>query len=179
MSEETTTDIVSEETVEARTPEARTPEDKPIKPTETVEFWKAMSRKNEKAAKELEELRAAQLSKEELAAKEAADAKAEAAQAKAEALRWRIAAKHGITDEDAELFLTATDEDTLTRQAERLKDRTPQIPPKGNVIPSVGKQPAQPPSLADQIAAAESSGDYNTSLALKAQQIADLARNTR
>lgn len=37
------------------------------------------------------------------------------------ALRWRIAAKNGISDEDAETFLTGTDEASLTRQAERLK----------------------------------------------------------
>src|SRR5690606_41900468 len=34
------------------------------------------------------------------------------------ALRSRIQAKHGISDEDAALFLTATDEATLTKQAE-------------------------------------------------------------
>ncbi|HIT76296.1 MAG TPA: hypothetical protein IAA98_11985, partial [Candidatus Avipropionibacterium avicola] len=38
-------------------------------------------------------------------------------------LRWRVAAKHGISDEDAELFLTGKDEDALTRQAQRLADR--------------------------------------------------------
>src|SRR5690625_2039339 len=41
--------------------------------------------------------------------------------ATAETLRYRIATEHGITAEDAETFLTATDEDGLTRQAERLK----------------------------------------------------------
>lgn len=50
----------------------------------------------------------------------AADAQKVAAQAQAEALRWRIAAKHGISDDDAETFLTGSDEATLTRQAERL-----------------------------------------------------------
>lgn len=40
--------------------------------------------------------------------------------ARSEALRWRIAAKHGISDEDAETFLTGSDEDSLTKQAERL-----------------------------------------------------------
>ena len=44
----------------------------------------------------------------------------EAAAAKAEALRWRIAAKHGISDEDAETFLTGSDEESLTKQAQRL-----------------------------------------------------------
>jgi hypothetical protein len=54
----------------------------------------------------------------------AKDAEAAAAKATTEALRWRVAAKHGVTDDDAELFLTGSDEDTLTRQAERLAART-------------------------------------------------------
>lgn len=51
--------------------------------------------------------------------------KAEEAAAKAqlEALRFRVATKHGISDEDAELFLTGTDEKALTAQAERLAER--------------------------------------------------------
>lgn len=65
----------------------------------------------------------AKLSDTERAKAEAAQFRAEAEQARAEALRFRIATKHGITDEDAELFLTATDEETLTRQAERLSGR--------------------------------------------------------
>lgn len=56
-----------------------------------------------------------------------ADAKAAAEQerdaARAEALRLRVATKHGISDEDADLFLTGTDEETLLRQAQRLSDR--------------------------------------------------------
>lgn len=170
---ENTEEVVTE----TRTPEARTPEGKPApKPTETVEFWKAMSRKNEKAAKELEELKSAQLSREERASKEAEDAKAEAAAAKADAIRWRVAAAHGIPAEDAELFLTGADEETLTLQAERLIARTPQLS-KGTHVPGVGQQPAKPPSLNEQIAAAEAEHDFGTALRLKSQLIADLARN--
>lgn len=43
--------------------------------------------------------------------------------AKAEALRLRIAVTHNISLEDADLFLTGTDEETLTAQAKRLSDR--------------------------------------------------------
>ena len=43
--------------------------------------------------------------------------------AKAEALRLRIAVTHGISLDDADLFLTGTDEETLTAQAKRLSDR--------------------------------------------------------
>lgn len=56
----------------------------------------------------------------EKAQREATEAAQRESAATAEALRWRIAAKHGITDEDAETFLTGTDEATLTRQAKRL-----------------------------------------------------------
>lgn len=72
----------------------------------------------------LDEIEAAKLSDLEKAQKQATEAAAEAEKARAEVLRYRIAAKHGITDEDAELFLTGSDEETLARQAERLAART-------------------------------------------------------
>lgn len=82
---------------------------------------RAAAEREAKALKaRLDEIEKEKLSKEEKAAREAADAKAEAEQARQEAMRWRIAARYGISDEDAELFLTGSDEDTLTRQAERL-----------------------------------------------------------
>ena len=68
--------------------------------------------------KAFETERLSDLEKAQAAAKEWQE-KAQAATA--ESLRYRIATKHGISDEDAETFLTATDEDGLTKQAERLK----------------------------------------------------------
>lgn len=133
----------------------------------------------EKSAKALQarlsELEAEKLSKEERAVKEAQEAAERAARAESEALRWRIAAKHGITDEDAELFLTATDADTLTRQAERFKELSHK-PSKGTHVPGVGNQPTTPASLADQIAAAEQAGDFKLAMSLKTAQLAELAR---
>lgn len=86
----------------------------------------------EKAAaslqKQLDEIAAANLSDLERAQKEAADFKAAAERASAEALRFRVAAQHAISQEDADLFLTGTDEDTLQRQAARLVERTPTSP---------------------------------------------------
>ena len=92
--------------------------------------------------KQLDEIAAANLSDLERAQKDATDAQAAAAKAQAEALRFRVAAKNSISDEDAELFLTGTDEETLTRQAARLVERgtTPSTPkPDGS---QGGKPPA-------------------------------------
>jgi hypothetical protein len=69
---------------------------------------------------QLDEIRKSQMSDIEKAQATATEYQQAAEQARAEALRWRIAAKHGISDEDAETFLTGADEATLTRQAERL-----------------------------------------------------------
>lgn len=173
MSDEDTT------TAETATETAEPPEATP-KPTETVEFWKQKAREQEKKAKEnvaarleLDELKKANLSNEEKLAAELGEVAQRAARAEAEALRWRIAAKHGISDEDAELFLTGSDEETLARQAERFKELAVK-PSKGTVVPGVGNQPNAPASIADQIQVAEQSGDFNLALRLKAQQLADL-----
>lgn len=136
----------------------------------------------EKQAKQLKDrldaIEAEKLSEQERAVKAAEDARSEAEAAKAEAIRWRIAARHGLSDEDAELFLTATDEETLNRQAERLKERTPQ-PAKGAHVPNLGQQPEQPPNLDEQIRMAEASGDTQTAMSLKTLKLAELARQSR
>ena len=69
---------------------------------------------------QLEQIQQAQMSDLEKAQAQARSYEEAATKAQAEALRWRIAAKHGISDEDAETFLTGADEASLTRQAERL-----------------------------------------------------------
>jgi hypothetical protein len=60
------------------------------------------------------------MSEQERLAAQLADATKAAETAKAEALRFRVAAANGISQEDADIFLTGTDEDSLKRQAERL-----------------------------------------------------------
>lgn len=87
----------------------------------------ALSRANNEAkenrlkASELDKLKAEQMTALERAQAAADEASKSASQAVAEALRWRVAAKHGISADDAETFLTGTDEEALTRQAERLQ----------------------------------------------------------
>lgn len=97
----------------------------------------------EKAAAEyktkLDEIEQANLSEVERAKREAEDAKTALAKAKSEALRARIQAKHGISDEDADLFLTGSDEATLTRQAERLAQRAEDRKKTGNRAPLQGQ----------------------------------------
>lgn len=103
--------------------EEPTPEPAPVDETD----WKAEARKWEQRAKsnvaaadELTKIKDSQKSEIERATEALQAAQTERDTAKAEALRFRIASKHSITDEDAELFLTGIDEETLTRQAERL-----------------------------------------------------------
>lgn len=98
-----------------------------------------------KAAR-LEEIEAANKSEIEKALEKAATAEQRAAQAEADALRWKVAAKHGISDEDAELFLTGTDEETLTKQAERLSERVTDRKKTGNHVPREGTTPPGQPA---------------------------------
>ena len=70
----------------------------------------------------------------------------ELATTKADALRTRIASKYGISTEapkdgepsDADLFLTGTDEATLTAQAQRLAAQVADRKQHGNVAPKEG-----------------------------------------
>lgn len=131
-------------------------------PTETVEFWKQKAREQEKrakanadAARKLAEIEESTKTEQEKLAERLAEAEKAAATATAEALRFRVASKHGISDEDAELFLTGSDEETLMRQAERLAakvaaDGKPR-PPKPD--PNQGRSNDGPASTADQFAA--------------------------
>jgi hypothetical protein len=86
--------------------------------------------------KQLDDIAAANLSDLERAQKAATEAQEAAAKATHEAMCLRIAAKHGISDEDADLFLTGSDQETLERQATALVART-----------STGTQPGPRPDL--------------------------------
>jgi hypothetical protein len=72
------------------------------------------------AAERLKEIEDQQKTELEKANEMLAQLEVKAAKAETEALRYRIATKHGISDEDAEIFLTGSDEESLSKQAERL-----------------------------------------------------------
>jgi hypothetical protein len=67
-----------------------------------------------------------------------ADLQGQLSASNARALRSDIAAKHGISAEDRDLFLTGTDEDTLTAQATRLAAKETDRKKNGNVAPREG-----------------------------------------
>lgn len=95
-------------------------------------------------AQRLDEIEQANKSEQERLADELAEARSAAEQSKAEALRFRIASQHGISDEDAELFLTGSDAETLERQAGRLAERVDQRKRNNNQSPREGVNPAAP-----------------------------------
>lgn len=78
----------------------------------------------------------------EKAAARVAELEAELQSTRRESLRMKIASSHGITDaDDIDLFLTGTDEETLTRQAERLAARDADRKKHGNFVPREGSNP--------------------------------------
>ncbi len=103
--------------------------------------YRTEAKANAGAAKRLAEIEEATKSEADKAAERLAAAEREAAAAKADGLRWRIAAKFQVSDEDADLFLTGTDEETLTRQAQRLTDRDAARKKGGNHVPREGATP--------------------------------------
>jgi hypothetical protein len=87
----------------------------------------------------LDKIEAANMSDLERAQKEATEAKEAAAKATQDALRYRIAAESGITA-NAELILTASDEETMRKQAALWAERPTTTTPKPD--PSQGAQHA-------------------------------------
>lgn len=142
MSEQQTAEATAtdaEATTQAETEET--------KPTETVDFWKSKAREQEKRAKEnaeaarrLAEIEQSQKSEAEKAADRLRELETERDTALRDALRFKVASKYGIGGDDADLFLTGSDEETLTRQAERLAAREDERSKTGNHVPAEGRQ---------------------------------------
>ncbi|MFC9769276.1 hypothetical protein [Rhodococcus jostii] len=170
----TPTDAVSPPQVRAQEPPNPDPAAPPDVPAQDETDWKAEARKweqrakdNAPAVKRLAEIEEANKTEAQKQAERLAALEAENATVKAEALRYKIAAKHTVSDEDAELFLTGSDEQTLTRQAERLAAQFAPLPkPKGPHVPSEGRIP-DAPSVDQQIADATAAGNHALAIALK------------
>lgn len=139
---------------------------------------KAMQAEIDKFKAAEAEAEKAKLSDIERAQSEAKESQANAEKYQAELLKMRIAGKHGVTDEeDIELFLTGSDEETLIRQAERLAQRN-SGPNNPKPDPSAGPKGELPLTEAEKVAQAEKSGDKQAASILKAQQLGKLAQNT-
>lgn len=100
--------------------------------------YRTEAKANAKAASRLAEIEEAQKSEAQKAADALAAAQRDAETARAEAIRYRIASKFEVSEEDADLFLTGTDEETLTKQAQRLSERAADRKKAGNVVPREG-----------------------------------------
>lgn len=97
-------------------------------------------------ATKFDNIEQANQSEAEKSQKRISDLEAELAGERQGALRLRIAAAHGIADaDDVALFLTGSDEETLTRQAKRLSDRADRKS-SGNYVPREGRTPAPAPA---------------------------------
>jgi hypothetical protein len=108
--------------------------------------WEKRAKANADAATRLTQIEESQKSETQKLADAKTAAEKAAAEAQADALRWRIAAKHQISDEDAELFLTGIDEETLTKQAKRLTERDSDRKKQGNHAPKEGANTTAAPN---------------------------------
>lgn len=100
--------------------------------------WERKAKANAGAAKRLAEIEEASKSETQKLADAKAAVEKERDAARTESMRLRVATKHGISTEDADLFLTGADEETLTRQAERLAQRDGERKKNKNHVPREG-----------------------------------------
>ncbi|WP_159844900.1 hypothetical protein [Nocardia sp. CY41] len=139
---------------------------------------RALSKERDELAAKVKQFEDRDKSDSEKQADRIASLEKDAADAKVLALRYKYAAKHQISDEDAELFLVGTDEETIAKQAQRLAERgSASAPQPGTYVPGEGRTPATP-NLDEQIAEAQKNRDFTRAIALKQQRSAQ-QRQTR
>lgn len=152
-------------TVDAKVtdPPAKPEPPKPVEPAKAETDWKAEARKwetrakeNSQAAARLAEIEESNKSESQKLADAKTAAERERDDAKRDVLRLRIATKYGIGDDDIDLFLTGSDEETLSRQAERLAARNAEAgaPRTPRPDPNQGRPTTGAATTADQFAAA-------------------------
>ncbi|MDH6283222.1 hypothetical protein [Prescottella agglutinans] len=108
--------------------------------------YRTKANANADAARRLAEIEDANKSESQRLSDALAAAERDRDSARTEALRLRIATKYGISDEDADDLLTGSDEETLTRQAERLTARESDRKKQGNHVPREGTNPTATPN---------------------------------
>ncbi|HEY9411131.1 MAG TPA: hypothetical protein VIP77_16245 [Jiangellaceae bacterium] len=166
------------ETTERAVEESETPEttetaaQEPAKPEVPPEVKRALNKANKEAEAlrlKLKEFEDRDKTEAQKLTERAAEAERAAATKDAELLRLRTALKHGISDEDAETFLTGSDEETLTKQAERLValKGTTAAPRTPAPDPSQGTRGGQPPDVDSLIKEAQAKGDWRTVISLQ------------
>lgn len=146
------TESQAEANVPAQEPKANDAADNSSEPDWKAEArkWESRAKENAEARKRLDQIEEKNKTELQRANERAEQAEREREAEKVASLRWRIAAKHGISDEDAEMFLTASDEDSLTRQAQRLSDR---VKAQRHPDPNQGANGGGSATTADQFAA--------------------------
>jgi hypothetical protein len=123
--------------------------------------WERRAKENKSAADELASLRDSQKTAEQRFEERLAEVEKRAAEAESNALRSNIAAKFGLAPEDRDLFLTGSDEATLSAQAQRLSERVSAAKKQGNVAPNEGgtKSTGENGELRDFVGALFSNAD--------------------
>lgn len=97
--------------------------------------YRTEAKANADAAKRLADIEDSQKTVEQKNADRIAKLEADLEAARSESVRARIQAKYGISDEDAELFLTYKDPEKLEAQARALAERSSAQKDRGLVIP--------------------------------------------
>ena len=155
-------EVAEAETVEATGDDQQDQEQQ--KPTETVEFWKQKAREQEKRAKdnaeaakrlaEIEDANKTEIEKARERVKAVEDELGTVPAKVTDALRTHLVALHEISDDDADLFLTASDPETLLRQVDRLVARSEPKPraPRPNAAQTSGDITPQGDWLRQQLA---------------------------
>lgn len=100
--------------------------------------YRTEAKANAGAAQRLAQIEEANKTEVQKATDRLAVAEKDAADARREALKFKIASKFQIGDEDADLFLTGTDEESLTKQAQRLTAREADRKKQGNYVSREG-----------------------------------------
>ena len=95
---------------------------------EQMRKQEARAKENKDAADKLKQLESEGRTDDQKVAEELAEAQKAAAEAQLEVRRYRMAAKYGLTDEQADLYLTDPDEERMEEQAKGLSDMVSKKP---------------------------------------------------